>query len=141
MDFRSGETMRARMSRGAFNVLDWFLLLFGSGLLIGFLGLVGYYIKGLSGAPRELYLLYFTKLTEYSAYGSATAIMVLFLQKDVMMNGAPLGDSNGYLYYTVWTLSATIITIMVGAVCDTIGVKKCLLVGAVCSWSPDSSCL
>ena len=47
------------------------------------------------------------------------------------MNGAPLGDSNGYLYYTVWTLSATIITIMVGAVCDTIGVKKCLLVGAV----------
>ena len=25
-----------------------------------------------------------------------------------------LGDSNGYLYYTVWTLASTVITIMVG---------------------------
>ena len=57
--------------------------------------------------------------------------MVPFLQNDVMMNGAPLGDSNGYLYYTVWTLASTVITIMVGAVCDTIGVKKCLMIGAV----------
>ena len=131
MDFRSAEAMSTRISEGAATGLDWLLLIFGGGLLIGFLGLVGYYIKGLWGAPRELYLLYFTKLTEYSAYGSASAIMVLFLQNDVMMNGQALGDSNGYLYYTVWTLSATIITMMVGAVCDTIGVKKCLLVGAV----------
>ena len=52
--------------------------------------------------------------------------MVPFLQNDVTMNGAPLGDSNGYLYYTVWTLASTVITIMVGAVCDTIGVKAML---------------
>ena len=131
MDFRSAEAMSTRFSEGSATSLDWLLMIFGGGLLIGFLGLVGYYVKGLWGAPRELYLLYFTKLTEYSAYGSASAIMVLFLQNDVMMNGEALGDSNGYLYYTVWTLSATIITMMVGAVCDTIGVKKCLLVGAV----------
>ena len=47
------------------------------------------------------------------------------------MNGAALGDSNGYLYYAVWGLVATIITVMVGAVCDTIGVKQCLLIGSV----------
>ena len=40
------------------------------------------------------------------------------------------GDSNGYLYYMIWGLVATIITMMVGSVCDTIGVKKCLLIGA-----------
>ena len=72
-------------------------------------------------------------MTEYSAYGAAASIMVPFLQNDVIMNGAPLGDTNGYLYYTVWTLAATVITIMVGAVCDTIGVKKCLMIGAVAS--------
>ena len=55
-------------------------MIFGGGLLIGFLGLVGYYVKGLWGAHESFYLLYFTKLTEYSAYGSASAIMVLFLQ-------------------------------------------------------------
>ena len=51
----------------------WFLMFFSGGLLIGFLGLCFYYVKGLWGAPRELYLLYFTKVTEYSAYGAAVA--------------------------------------------------------------------
>ena len=46
-------------------------------------------------------------------------------------DGQPLGDTNGYLYYMIWGMVATIITMMVGAVCDTIGVKKCLLIGAV----------
>ena len=48
-----------------------------------------------------------------------------------MLNGESLGDSLGYQYYLVWGIVATIITMMVGAVCDTIGVRKCLLIGAV----------
>ena len=131
MDYRSSDGLTTRFSESRFTTLDWFLMFFSGGLLIGFLGLCFYYVKGLWGAPRELYLLYFTKVTEYSAYGAAASIMVPFLQNDVLLNGQPLGDTNGYLYYTVWTLSATVITIMVGAVCDTIGVKKCLLIGAV----------
>ena len=131
MDYRSADAMSSRFSESRLTTLDWFLLFFSGGLVIGFLGLCFYYVKGLLGAPRELYLLYFTKVTEYSAYGAAASIMVPFLQNDVLLFGEPLGDSNGYLYYTVWTLSATVITIMVGAVCDTIGVKKCLLIGAV----------
>jgi MFS family permease len=131
MDYRSADGLSTRMKESRLNPLDWILLFFSGALLIGFLGLLTYYIRGLKGAPRELYLMYFTKVTEYSAYGAAASIMVPFLQNDVMMGGVPLGDSNGYLYYTVWTLSATVITIMVGAVCDTIGVKKCLMIGAV----------
>jgi MFS family permease len=119
------------MSEGRMTPLDTILLVFTAGLALGFFGLIYYYVRGLMGAPRELYLLYFTKVTEYSAYGAAASIMVPFLQNDVTMGGVPLGDSNGYLYYTVWTLASTVITIMVGAVCDTIGVKKCLMIGAV----------
>ena len=131
MDYRSADSMSSRFTESRLTTLDWFLLFFSGGLVIGFLGLCFYYVKGLIGAPRELYLLYFTKVTEYSAYGAAASIMVPFLQNDVLLFGEPLGDTNGYLYYTVWTLSATVITIMVGAVCDTIGVKKCLLIGAI----------
>ena len=131
LDYRSADSMGTRLAESRLNPLDYILLFFSGGLLIGFLGLIYYYVRGLSGAPRELYLLYFTKVTEYSAYGAAASIMVPFLQNDVMWGGAPLGDSNGYLYYTVWTLASTVITIMVGSVCDTIGVKKCLMIGAV----------
>ena len=45
------------------------------------------------------------------------------------MNGQALGDYNGYLYYTVWTLSTAIITMMVSYVIPS--GQKCLLVGAV----------
>jgi MFS family permease len=133
MDYRSGESMFNRLGKGEgyATPLDWFLAIFLGVLLIAFVGLVWFYVKGLRGSPRELWLMYFTKLTEYSAYGAAASIMVLFLQNDVLLNGQPLGDSPGYLYYMVWGMVATIITIMVGAVCDTIGVKKCLLIGAV----------
>jgi MFS family permease len=133
MDYRSGQSMFTRLGKadGSATPLDWFLAVCAGGLLIAFIGLVWSYVRGLRGHPRELWLMFFTKLTEYSAYGSATAVMVLFLQNDVMFNGQPLGDSPGYLYYMVWGLVATIITMMVGAVCDTIGVKKCLLIGAV----------
>ena len=139
LDYRSGESMFTRLkssNSGAFatkeaTALDWFLMICAGGLLVAFVGLVGFYIKGLRGSPRELYLMFFTKLTEYSAYGAASAIMVLYLQNDVLMNGEALGDSAGYIYYMIWGLVSTIITIMVGAVCDTIGIKKCLMIGAV----------
>lgn len=133
MDYRSAQSMFSRLSDGKSGgtPLDWFLLICAIGLLIALVGLIWSYIKGLQGHPRELWLMFFTKLTEYSAYGAAASVFVLFLQNDVLLNGAPLGDSPGYLYYMVWGLVATIITMMVGAVCDTIGVKKCLLIGAV----------
>jgi hypothetical protein len=131
MDYRSAESIRSRMTNNKATGLDWFLMVCALLLLIALIGLVWGYVRGLRGHPRELWLMYFTKLTEYSAYGAASSIFILFLQKDVLWNNAPLGDSPGYIYYMVWGLVATIITMMVGSVCDTIGVKKCLLIGAV----------
>lgn len=123
-------TLGLFVSDGESNGLDKFLFTFALLLLIGLVALIGGYVVGLKGHPRELWLMFFTKVTEYSAYGAASSIFVLFLQNDVTYNGAALGDSNGYLYYMIWGLVATIITMMVGSVCDTIGVKKCLLIGA-----------
>ena len=131
MDYHSAESMFTRQEEGRATTLDNALLIGALALGIAFLGLIGYYIKGLMGAPRELYLMYYTQVTEYAAYGSASVIMVMFLQQEVMLNGEPMGDTTGYLYYTVWTLSSTVITIMVGSVCDTIGIKKTLLIGSV----------
>ena len=131
MDYKSAESMTARLTSSRGTGLDWFLAICAGLLLIALIGLTWGYVKGLKGHPRELWLMFFTKPTEYSAYGAASSIFVLFLQNDVVMNGEPLGDGNGYLYYMIWGLVATIITMMVGLVCDTIGVKKCLLIGAV----------
>lgn len=131
MDYRSAESMFSRMSDGRSNILDKLLIICLIGLLIALIGLTWGYAKGLKGHPRELWLMFFNKLTEYSAYGAAASIFVIFLQKDVMMNGQPLGDTNGYMYYMIWGMISTIITMMVGAVCDTIGIKKSLLIGAV----------
>ena len=131
LDYRSAESMFSRLGTETATTLDWILLVFAIVLAVALIGLTFGYVRGLQGHPRELWLMFFTKLTEYSAYGSASVIFVLFLQQEVTMNGAALGDSNGYLYYAVWGLVATIITVMVGAVCDTIGVKQCLLIGSV----------
>jgi hypothetical protein len=79
LDYRSADAMSTRMSEGRMTPLDTILLVFTAGLALGFFGLIYYYVRGLMGAPRELYLLYFTKVTEYSAYGAAAFIMVPFL--------------------------------------------------------------
>jgi MFS-type transporter involved in bile tolerance (Atg22 family) len=131
LDYRSAESMFSRLGTDNATTLDWVLMVFAVGLLLALIGLTVGYVIGLQGHPRELWLMFFTKLTEYSAYGSASVIFVLFLQQEVTINGQALGDSTGYLYYAVWGLVATIITVMVGAVCDTIGVKQCLLIGSV----------
>ena len=131
MDYRSAESMFSRLGTETATALDWVLLTFAVLLALALIGLTWGYVRGLTGHPRELWLMFFTKLTEYSAYGSASVIFVLFLQEEVTINGQALGDSTGYLYFAVWGLVATIITVMVGAVCDTIGVKQCLLIGSV----------
>jgi MFS family permease len=130
LDYRSARSMFDRISMGDANGLDWFLMICMVLLILSFLGMVGYYVLGLRGSPRELYLMFFTKVTEYSAYGAASVVMVKYLSQDVLLNGQSLGDTDAYLFYGVWSLTATIITIMVGSVCDTIGIKKCLLIGA-----------
>ena len=51
--------------------------------------------------------MFFTKVTEYSAYGAASYSFVLYLSRDV-----GLGNGGATAYYTVFSLTMTV-TVMV----------------------------
>ena len=126
LDVQANPSIMSRLSSGTLNGLDYFILLSALILLGALFFMIMRYVLGLRGSPYELYLMFFTKLTEYSAYGAASYCFVLYLDKDV-----GLGTSGATAYYTVFSLTMTVVVMVVGAVCDTIGIKKSLLIGAV----------
>ncbi len=114
----------ARLKAGEADGIDGFILSCGLGLVVALVWIIWSYVRGLRGSPRELYLMFFTKVTEYSAYGAANMAFVLYLHKDVGLSDIEAGSFIG-----AWSISMTLMTVMVGAVCDAIGVKKTLLIG------------
>lgn len=121
----SSTSIWQRFSGGTADGLDHFIAIAGFGLLLAFGYIVYSYARGLKGSPRELYLLFFTKVTEYSAYGAAQMAFVLFLHNDVGLSDMAAGT-----YIGAWSVGMTLLTMLVGAVCDTIGIRKTLLLGA-----------
>jgi len=91
-----------------------------------FIYIVWHYAKNLRECPRELFLLFFTKLTEYSCYGAINLAFVLFLSAD-----AGLGDIAAGTYIGFWSIFLTLSTMLVGSVCDALGIKKTLLYGTI----------
>lgn len=99
----------------------------GVGVLgIAFIYIIWSYARHLKQSPREIYLLFFTKLTEYSAYGAMNLAFVLFLSSDVGM-----GDVSAGTYIGVWSMFITVTLMMIGPVCDAIGIRKTLLAGTI----------
>ena len=125
LDVQSGESFAARLfGAGEANGLDVLLGLFLLALLGAFGFIVWRYVSGLRGSPRELYLMFFTKVTEYSAYGAANLTFVLYLHNDVGLSDIAAGS-----YIGGWSMLLTLLTMLVGAVCDAIGIKRTLLIG------------
>lgn len=120
----AGDGILVRFFAGQADRLDLFLLVCGVLLAVALVWIIWSYVKGLKGSPRELYLMFFTKVTEYSAYGAANMAFVLYLHKDVGLSDMQAGS-----YIGAWSISMTLMMVLVGAVCDTIGVKKTLLIG------------
>ena len=60
-DYRSADGMGDRVVKVVRHRSTLYCWCFTGGLLLGFLGLIWYYVRGLMGAPQELYLLYFTR--------------------------------------------------------------------------------
>ena len=123
-DIQSTESFFARIESGHATVLDWSAVLFSLALLVALLWIVMSYVKGLKGSPYELYLLFFTKVTEYSAYGAANMAFVLYLSNDMGM-----GDISAGTYIGAWSIGLTCLTMFVGAICDAIGIRATLLLG------------
>ena len=126
LDFQATDSFLGRVIGGRGDTLDIVLAVVALAMLLGFLYIIISYVRGLWGSPRELYILFFTKLTEYSAYGAAHLTFMFYLREDL-----GLGDIGAGTYYSTWSTIVTATTMIVGAVCDTIGVKKTLIIGSV----------
>ncbi len=113
-----------RIKSGRADTLDISLLIVAIALILGFIYILFSYGKGLKGCPRELYLLFFTKVMEYSAYGAAQLAFMFYLREDIGLSDIVAGS-----YYSGWSVGLTMLTMGVGAICDAIGIKRTLLVG------------
>jgi len=98
----------------------------GIGLLCAFCFIIWSYARGLRNSPRELWILFLTKVIEYTAYGAMNMSFVLYLSAD-----CGLGDISAGSYIGVWSMLVTITTMLVGAVVDAIGIKKTLIIGTL----------
>jgi len=119
-------TFFERVLGGTMDMLDMIILSFVTVLVFALGYIIWSYVKGLKGSPRELYLLFFTKVTEYSAYGGMNLAFILYLSKD-----GGLGDISAGAFIGYFSVILTVFTMLVGSVCDTIGVKKTLLIGNI----------
>ena len=124
LDVQSAESFSTRIANGTANTLDWMVAAFLLAIVGALVFIIWRYVSGLRGSPRELYLLFFTKVTEYSAYGAANMAFVLYLHNDIGLSDIAAGS-----YIGAWSLGLTGLTMVVGAVCDAIGVKRTLLIG------------
>lgn len=112
-------------NKTTFDTLDMIVCAFIVVLIFAFGFIIYSYAKGLKNSPREIYLLFFTKVTEYSAYGAINISFVLYLSKDMGLSDIGAGTFMG-----IYSTLLTFFVIMVGPFCDSIGIKKTLLVGA-----------
>ena len=109
--------------------MDFLDIVIGTGavvLVAAFIYILVSYSKNLKGSPRELYLLFFAKLTEYSCYGAINLAFILFLTAD-----AGLSDIASGSYIGIWSIFMTVTTMLVGSVVDALGIKRTLLVGTI----------
>jgi len=127
LDIQSTAGFTDRFFNGTGDGLDLALFIILCALGIGMFYMLYRYYTGLRNSPREIWLLFFTKVTEYSAYGAAQLAFMFYLRDDL-----GLSDIGAGTYYSAWSTILTCLTMIVGAVCDAIGVKRTLLVGAVC---------
>ncbi len=125
LDIQSSSSFFSRVFSGRGDGLDISLFVFGLALLLGFTYILFSYWRGLRGTPRELYILFFTKVTEYSAYGAANLGFMFYLREDLGLSELGAGS-----FITGWSTSMTLTMMVVGAICDAIGIKKTLLLGS-----------
>ena len=81
-------------------------------------------IVPLRGAPRELWVIYATKVLEIVAYGLMSSTLVLWLSADLDFSDASAGDT-----IAIWSTIMTLTTVLVGSLVDAIGIRTSFLLG------------
>lgn len=104
----------------AANLVTYALL---ASAVVAFVTIVFRYARGLRESPRDMWLLFAYKIVEYTAYAAMNMAMVLWLSKD-----CGLGDVAAGSYISGWSIVLSIMGMVAGALVDTIGIKKTLLI-------------
>ena len=89
---------------------------------IAFCYIVWSYAKGLRDSPREMWLLFMTKIIEYTAYAAMDMTFILWLSAD-----CGLGDIQAGAFISAWSIGLSIMALIAGALVDAIGIKKTML--------------
>lgn len=87
-------------------------------------GLLGRFLV-LRGASRELWITFAVKLLGVAAYAVANSTLVLWLSADFGFS-----DQQALGLVAGWSLSMTVITLLVGSLTDAIGLRKTFFLGA-----------
>lgn len=94
--------------------------------VLSFAVIVWKYARGLKDSPRDMWLLFGYKVIEYTAYAAMNMALVLWLSKD-----CGLGDVAAGSYISGWSIILSVMAMVAGALVDTIGVRKTIVVSVV----------
>ena len=109
--------------------MDKLELIFLSFLIGGGLALVGIvwsYAKGLKQSPMDMWLMFIYNIVEYTAYASMNMALTLWLTADCGISDVGVGG-----YIMAWSIMLSIIAVLTGAIVDTIGIRKTLLISII----------
>ncbi len=96
------------------------------GGVLAFAAIFWSYFKGLRKSPRDMWFLFGYKFIEYSAYGAMNMAIILWLSKD-----CGLGDIVAGSYISAWSMMLSVMAMVAGALVDTIGIKRTLVISIV----------
>lgn len=105
------------------SIVMWSLII--GGVAAAFF-IVRSYAKGLKECPRDMWFLFIYKVIEYTAYAAMNMTFILWLSRD-----CGLGDIAAGSYISGWSIMLSVIAMVAGALVDTIGIKKTLLISVV----------
>lgn len=104
-------------------IVDFITYSLGAGAVLAFIGIIWSYAKGLRKSPRDMWLLFIYNIIEYTAYMAMNLTLTLWLTADCGISDLGAGS-----YIMVWSILLSIIGMLTGAVVDTIGIRKTLLI-------------
>lgn len=97
-----------------------------SGAVIAFLAIIWSYAKGLKQSPRDMWLMFIYNIIEYTAYMAMNIALTLWLTADCGVSDLGAGS-----YIMLWSILLSIIGMITGAVVDTIGIRKTLMISVI----------
>ena len=70
----------------------WSLII---GAILGFVGIIWNYVKGLKDSPRDMWFLFLYKVIEYTAYAAMHMALILWLIGNRLLLTIPFSEKEG----------------------------------------------